>query len=277
MGAHQSMTIDLAPQNPYGLILDAPVIVAPGCGSVLRHPDPQLIGAIATTTAMLRPSHLGHTRWGAVPAGVVFERLPAISYRSLLQSEARRWPRSPIPILLSLAGTADELAHLAEQLETLEGIAGVMIQSDEADPAVAVAAVRSQTPLPLLAVMPHPVMVEASLGAVAGSMVAAGADALVASAYPRGSAVTGDEIVDGFVVGPTLIPWTLRAIGEIVGSVAAPVIALGGVGDARLAQLCISAGASALMIDGALYGDPAAPQLIGAAVQRKIASDAASA
>lgn len=277
MGANPGMTIDLAPHNPYGLTLRSPVIVAAGCASVLRHPDPQLLGAIVTTTAMLRAPHLSPTRWGAVPAGVVFERLPTISFRSLIQAEAKRWPRSPIPILLSIAGAADELAHMAAQLETLEGIAGVVVQTDDSAASHAIAAVRSQTPLPLLAVIPHAVTLESGPGALATELVAAGADALIASAYPRGSAVTGEDMVDGFVVGPTLIPWTLRALGELSASVTVPLIALGGVGDTRLAQLCLNAGASALMIDGALYGDPAAPHKIGTALQRKIASDAASA
>lgn len=277
MGANPGMTIDLAPHNPYGLTLSSRVIIAAGCASVLRHPDPQLIGAIVTTTAMLRPPHLSQTRWGAVPAGVVFERLPAISFRSLIQAEARRWPRSQIPVLLSIAGTMAELSHMAEQLEMLEGIAGLVVQTDEPEPSRAIAAVRSQTPLPLLAVVPHSVTLESDLGALASELVAAGADALIANAYPRGSAVTGEDMVDGFVVGPTLIPWTLRALAELAASVTVPLIALGGVGDARLGQLCLNAGAAALMIDGALYGDPAAPHKIGTALQRKIASDAASA
>lgn len=277
MGANPGMTIDLAPHNPYGLTLNSPVIVAAGSAGVLRHPDPQLIGAIVTTTAMLRAPHLSQTRWGAVPAGVVFERLPTISFRSLIQAEAKRWPRSPTPILLSITGRTDELAHMATQIETLEGIAGVVVQTDELDPSQAIAAVRSQTPLPLLAVTPHAITTDSSLATIAADLVAAGADALIASAYPRGSAVTGEEMVDGFVVGPTLIPWTLRALGELAASATVPLIALGGVGDARLAQLCLNAGASALMIDGALYGDPAAPHKIGTALQRKIASDAASA
>ncbi|HEX6288488.1 MAG TPA: hypothetical protein VFZ66_04815 [Herpetosiphonaceae bacterium] len=271
------MTIDLAPHNPYGLTLRAPVIVAPNCAAVLRQPDPELIGAITTSTATLRPSYSGQTRWGAVPAGVVFERLPTISFRALVQAEAKRWARSTIPMLLSVYGMADELAHLAAQLETLEGIAGVLVQTDEPDPGLAVAAMRAQTQLPLLAVVPHEVGAQADLGSSTAALVAAGADALVACAYPRGSAVSDDAVVDGVIVGPTLIPWTLRALSEISRSTHVPLIALGGVADARLARLCLGAGAAAVMIDGALYGDPAAPQSIATGLQRSIASDAASA
>jgi dihydroorotate dehydrogenase len=56
-----------------------------------------------------------------------------------------------------------------------------------------------------------------------------------------------------------------------------PLIALGGVADVELARQCLAAGAQALLIDGALYGDPAAAQRIGAALQRNASSEAASA
>ena len=271
------MTIDLAPHNPYGLSLRSPVMIAPGCAGALRHPDPDLIGAIITSTATLRSAGTGQMRWGNVPAGVVFERLPTIGFRSLLQAEAKRWARSSIPVVLSVAGAADELAQIAARLETLEGVAGVMVQPDGTDPVAAVAAVRAQTPLPLLAVVPAVADAQPSVAAIAADLVAAGADALVAAAYPRGSVVIDEALVDGLLVGPTLIPWTLRTITEISATTSVPIVALGGVADARLAWLCLQAGATALLIDGALYGDPAAPQRIASALQRKIASEAASA
>ncbi len=271
------MTIDLAPRNPYGLTLRSSVIIAPGCASALRHPDPDMIGAVATRTALLRPPRFEQTRWGTVPAGVVFDRLPTIGFRSLLQAEAKRWPRSPIPVLLSIAGTVDDLAHMVAQLDMLEGIAGVIVQTEDPDPVAVIAAVRSQTLLPLLAAVPHPMSAQVDLAMIAAELVAAGADGLVACAYGRGSAVTDDTLVDGFVVGPTLLPWTLRALSELARAVSVPLIALGGVADARIARLCLTAGATAVMIDGALYGDPAAPQRIAATLQRMNASDAASA
>jgi dihydroorotate dehydrogenase len=271
------MTIDLAPHNPYGLSLRSPVMIAPGCANALRHPDPEQIGAIVTRTARIRSTGMGQSRWGAVPAGVVFERLATISFRSLVQAEAKRWVRSTIPVVLSLLGAADELAELAAQLETLEGVAGVMVQSDASDPVAAVAAVRAQTPLPLLAVVPRVADAQPGVGVIAAELVAAGADTLVASAYPRGCVVIDGAVVDGLVIGPTLMPWTLQAVADIAATTSVPIVALGGVADARLAQLCLQAGATALLIDGALYGDPAAPQHIATALQRKIASEAASA
>jgi hypothetical protein len=186
--------IDLAPHNPYGLQLRSPVIVAPGCAAASRDLDPTLIGAIATRTATLHTTHsdpnmthgapnmthdapatthgadamthgdpkmthiVTHGRWGVVPAGVVFRRLPTVRFRSLAQAEAKRWARSSIPILLSVTGSADELAVIAAQLETLEAIAGVLIDAHESSGgrAQAVAAVRDQTALPILALLESP-------------------------------------------------------------------------------------------------------------------------
>ena len=144
--------IELAPHNPYGLALRSPVIVAPGCAAPLRDLDPALIGAVATRTAVLHTPPEGRWRWASVPAGIVFEQIPPVRFRALLQAEAKRWRRSPAPVLLSLGGAPDDLAGMTARLEQIEGIAGVIIQSD-AGIVQAVDAARSQTTLPLLTIL----------------------------------------------------------------------------------------------------------------------------
>ncbi len=274
--------IDLAPRNPYGLPLRSPVIVAPGCAVASRDLDPALIGALATRTAVLQVTHeeasvthvhqpLTQARWGVAPASVVFRHLPAVRFRSLAQAEARRWARSPVPIILSVRGSAAELAPIAAQLESCEGIAGVLIDAPESGDgrAKAIAAVRDHSALPIL------VLLESA--AEADALVAAGADALVACAYPRGTGLSQDGPVDGVVVGPATLPRTLATLRQLRLSVDAPLVALGGVADESLAHACLAAGATAVMIDGALYGDPAAPRRIAAGLKRSAANAGASA
>jgi hypothetical protein len=260
--------IDLAPHNPNGLLLRSPVIVAPGCDSALSRDELLVVGAVATRTAMLHSPRIGIVRWSSSPAGVVFERLPTVDLRTLLR-ESRRWTRSPAPILLSLYGTADELSEMVAQLEAVEGIAGLLLEVNEVGIDTAVATVRAQTMLPLLTLLPHGPTIEL----FAAEAVAAGADALVLCSYPL---VTGVSEVpfEGLLVGPALAPVTLQALRQVKASVDVPLVAIGGVADAELAQHYLQAGATAVMVDGALYGDPYAPQRIAAALGDNTAQNA---
>lgn len=278
--------IELAPHNAYGLRLRSPVIIAPGCAGagLPRDLDPALIGAVTTRPAVLDAAREGRVRWGSVPAGVVFERLPTISLRALLQAEARRWLRSSVPVILSLSGTADDLVEMAAQLETVEGIGGLLLHMTGTDQprelAQGLAAIRAQTALPLLPLLPqaqHVYQPEYALDVIAAQFVEAGADALICAAYPLGSTVIDGRLIEGMLIGPTLAPWTLRTLALVSRAVTVPLVALGGVADATLAQQCLDAGATALLIDGALYGDPASAQRIGGALQRDTASAATNA
>jgi NAD(P)H-dependent flavin oxidoreductase YrpB (nitropropane dioxygenase family) len=267
--------IDLAPRNPYGLQLTARVIVAPGCAAPLRDPDPALIGAICTPPTVLHTTHVDHpttrARWAATPAGVVFERLPVARFRKLVQTENKRWLRSPVPVLLTLRGDTAELATMAERLESLEGIAGLMIDARESSErrAEAIAAVRDRTALPILALLE-------SIDEAA-ALHESGADALVARAYPQAGGMSHDGPITGALVGPSLAPHTLHALDQLRLTTDAPLIALGGVADASIAHACLHAGATAVMIDGALYGDPDAPRRIGAGLSPSTANAGASA
>jgi dihydroorotate dehydrogenase (NAD+) catalytic subunit len=255
--------IDLAPHNPYGLTLASPVIVAPGCVMSWRELDPALVGAAATRVAIAHGVDERPIRWGAVPAGVVIERLPTIRLRTLLQGEASRWTRATVPVLLTLRGTPDELAEMSDRLEPLESLAGLIVQPVGSSEACAdgVAAVRDRTALPILVLLP-PVIEAPNIAAI----VEADADALIVGAYPSAAASTGDALVEGSLIGPALAPWTLHALHKTRSATDVPLIALGGIASADVARHCLAAGASALMIDGALHGDPMLPQRIAAAL-----------
>ncbi len=261
MGANQGV-IELAPTNVNGLPITTPVIVAPGCSGALRWSASEQIGAVATDVAVLASPRTGPARLGLTPAGIVFERLPSIKFDALLRSERRRWSRSPVPILLTLRGTADDLIEMATRLETVEGVAGLVLLVRDLFVDQAVALVRGVTTLPLLQVLPFTPQIDE----VAVAVVAAGADALVLCGYPPAAAPSGDEIVSGLLVGPALAPWTLRALELVKHAVDVPLIAWGGVADAAITRQCLRAGASAVMIDGALYGDPFAVQRVASTI-----------
>ena len=252
--------IELAPHNPYGLALQSPVVVAPGCAAPLRDLASAHLGAIVTPTAVVHPPYPGKARFVSVPAGVVFERLPVMRLRTLLQTEAKRWARLPLPVLLSLQGTADELADIVALLESFDTLAGLVLTVQVEQAPIGVTAVRDQTALPILVMLP------AGASELAAECVAAGADALIVQAYPEVSAVAGDEVFEGRLVGPTLAPHTLYALRKVAAQVAVPLLAFGGVADERIARECLEAGATGLLVDSALYGDPFAPQRIGSAL-----------
>jgi dihydroorotate dehydrogenase len=197
---------------------------------------------------------------------VVFERLPQTPFDALLRAERKRWARSPVPVLLTLRGTPDELAEMVERLEAVEGIAGLVLLAVGQATVDAVAAVRAVTTLPVLPVVGH----SAQSTEDAAAAVAAGADALVLCSYPLGAAQVGEELISGLLVGPALLPWTLRALQQAKRAVDVPLVAWGGVADAAAARACLAAGASAVMVDGALYGDPFAAERIAQVVASEV-------
>lgn len=253
--------IELAPRNPYGLALQSPVVVAPGCAAPLRDLASAHLGAIVTSTAVLHAPASGKARFVGVPAGIVFERLPVMRLRTLLQNEAKRWARLPLPVLLNLQGTADELAEMVALLESFDMLAGLVLTVHVEQAHIAVTAVRDQTALPVLVMLP------AGAAELATECVAAGADALIVQAYPEVSAVAGDEVFEGRLVGPTLAPHTLYALRKVAAQVEVPLLAFGGVADERIAGECLEAGAAGILVDGALYGDPFAPLRISSALR----------
>nr|WP_081752545.1 nitronate monooxygenase [Kallotenue papyrolyticum] len=267
--------IELAPHNPNGLALRTPVIIAPGCAAALPDPDPALIGAIATQRATFgtpqSAAAIPPPRWGELPAGLVLARLPMLPLRRLLQSEARRWTRLPLPVLVSLCGTAAELVAMVAQLDEVEGPAAVIVEVDAppAEQAAALAALRAQTLLPLLAHCDVPEQ--------AAALVHAGADALIVAGYPRGCGLAGEELVEGVILGPATVGRTLLLLRHTRAQVAVPLVALGGIADARLARACLQAGASAVMIDAAFFGMPDAPRRIALELSRNMANAADSA
>jgi dihydroorotate dehydrogenase len=250
MSEGQGEPIDLAPQNPYSLIVRSPVLIAPGCD--LREFHAEGAGATATRMATLHTRRDAPPRFAPSPAGLIVSELPTIGIRTLLKEEGRRWERSRIPVVASLQGTADECAEMAAMLESVEGVAGLLLNAEE-EAARVVAFVRRQTPRPIIALLPS----NGEIGVVGPEVAAAGADALVVAAAPR-AAAGGAGAVEGYLLGPAVFPRTLQGILDLRRVTDVPIIALGGIATAEFAQVALDAGASAVMIDAARWGDPGA-------------------
>jgi dihydroorotate dehydrogenase len=249
--------IDLAPGNPYSLVLDSPVLMAPGCA--VRDLPMDRLGAFVTRIATRHTRHESALRVAPTPAGLVVTSFPTVSIRTLLKEDARQWERSQLPVIVSLQGDPDDLAEMAAMLENVENVAGVLLIPEMRSVAAA-AAVRQVTQRPIL------IMLEpgTDLPAVAQQTIAAGADALVVAAPVQ--AAGGPDLLEGWLLGPATLPLTLLALRAVRAVVAAPLIALGGIANAEHAHQALASGATALMIDAARWGEPHAPAIIAQAL-----------
>ena len=269
--------IDLAPHNPYGLMLRLPVLTAAGCFGYgveyARLADIAGIGAIVTRSTTLhsrrvaRPPQLIETPAGLLAVGA----WPNPGLARVIERHAPIWASWDTPVLLSVAGTtADEFAAFAAALEGIEGIAGLELNlTGHADTAArVVAATRAATQLPLLAKLPYLEGNRQALAELARSVADAGADAIVAIGSPRGMAIDpqSGERVEGWLSGPALRPLALALVADLAAAVSVPLIGCGGIASVEDARQFLAAGALAVQVGAALLVDPGAVARIGAAL-----------
>jgi dihydroorotate dehydrogenase (NAD+) catalytic subunit len=248
--------LDLAPHNPYGLAIGAPLLPAPGCA--VRDADLSRYGAVVSRTATLHTRHDPVPRFAPHAGGLVVSALPTVGLRTLLKEETKRWERLTQPVIVSLRGDRDELGEMTARLENYD-IAGVLLEA-EGDAVDALKVVRAETPRPILFLLQFE---QASL-ATAQALASAGADALVVATPPRAAAPTGDGW-DGFLIGPAVFPLVLQALRDLQ-DLDVPLVALGGIASPDAARAALAAGASAVMLDAARWGNLVAPTLIADAL-----------
>lgn len=261
--------LDLAPGNPNGLELAAPLIAAAGClGYGLEHGRAfrlEGLGALVTPTTSLNGRRGAPPRIWETPAGIVHNGAWADRGLEYVLSRCEPvWRTWPTRVLLSIAADARSALVIAGRLESVEAIAGLEVTGDGADLLATVEALRPVTLLPILAKLPADAPQPAEL---ARMLVAAGADTLVVAGPPRACAVDAHSgaIQEGVLCGPAWQPIALRLLHEVLGAVEAPVVASGGIGDADAAQQAIGAGARAVQIGSALLG---APHIVAEIAQR---------
>jgi dihydroorotate dehydrogenase (NAD+) catalytic subunit len=275
-GSQSETMIDLAPNNPYGLTVNSPVLTAAGCFGYgveyARMVDLTRIGAIVTRSTALhgrrvtRPPRILETPAGLLAVGA----WPTPSISRVVERYAPAWAAWTTPVLLSITGESpEEYAAVAAALEGIEGIAGVELNlaAHAGEAAKIVAATRAATQLPLLAKLPA---LTAGLAELAQAVAGTGADAITVIASPRGTAIDpqSGERVDGWLSGPALRPLALALVAEVAAAVEVPVVGCGGIASAEDARQFLAAGATAVQVGAALLADPWAAVRIAEALPR---------
>ncbi len=258
--------IELAPQNKRGFALASPLMAGSGAVGFGDAWPPgvtaRLVGAVVTAPVS----------WGAqrgpvqprlaeIPGGFLLnmgEQNPG--FRRLLQTVGQEWPRLGAPLVLALApADPGDWARLAGAAEDLPGIAALELHLPEeagsGEVRAAVAGVRHETTLPLLAKLP-----DGRAAAWAEACVAAGADALVVGMPPVAAWPAGDGAwVEAPVSGPAAFPFTLRALRRVAAlGLDLPLVAAGGITSTEEAARCLELGAAAVQVCSLLWTDPAA-------------------
>jgi dihydroorotate dehydrogenase (NAD+) catalytic subunit len=257
--------VDLAPDHKTGLTLANPVMPAAGCfgfgTQYARLVEVEALGAVVVGPLTVRPRQGAEPpRTVPIPGGVLLHTgLANPGIAAAVRRYARTWARSPVPVIVHVAGTSPaEAASGCQRLWSVEAVAAIELGlPDTADPDEASAIVQAAH-----TVARQPLIVRLPLAwadALCEAAVAAGADALTVAAPPRGTAwhaPTG-RFVTGRLYGPFVLPLALRALRRVAELVLVPLIGCGGIHSAEDARAFLHAGAAAIQVDGALWRDPA--------------------
>ncbi len=255
--------IDLAPAHKRGLALNSPLLNAAGLlGFADEYAgliDFARLGAFVTNPITFRartPARGAHVR--EFDGGLLLHTgLPNPGLRGAVRQYARKWARLACPVLVHVAATTpDEVAACVERLEALENVAGVELglrdDVTDAEAAEAVAAAASLGSLPVLVRLP--LLAAARL---APAVQGAGPQALVVGAPPRGTLPLPEGgLLTGRLYGPGVFPLALRAVQEVHGETALPLVGAGGVGSLEQARAMLGAGAAAVQVGAAAWRDP---------------------
>ncbi|MEK7354487.1 MAG: dihydroorotate dehydrogenase [Chloroflexota bacterium] len=291
------ISVQLAPKNRRGLLLANPVMTASGTCGYGTEPghlfDIQKLGALVCKGTTLEPKEGNpQPRLAETASGMLNSiGLENIGVKALIKDKAPVWAGWPVrrpdgigtmaggrlPVIVNIAGeTIEDYARLAEQLDGVAGVSGLEVNIScpnvkaggaefGADPVLAAevtAAVRKATTLPVLVKLtPN----TADITKVARAVAGAGADALTVINTLKGIAIDIGKRrpvlgnITGGLSGPAIKPVALYMVYQVAGAVKIPVIGCGGITTAEDAIEFIMAGASAIEVGTAGFGNPRAP------------------
>lgn len=277
-----NLTIELAPKNKKGLLLENPVMTASGTfGYGMEYSqlfDIQQLGAIICKGTTLEPREGNpQPRLVETASGVINSiGLQNIGVKALIKEKAPVWAGWRVPVIVNIAGdTIEEYWKLARELDGVAGISGIEVNIScpnvkcggaafgaNAESATQVTrAVRSTTSLPIM------VKLTPNAGDIAGvarAVAAAGADAISLINSYKGMAINigtrrpAIGNITGGLSGPAIKPLALALVYEVAGAVNVPVIGCGGIATAGDALEFIMAGASAVQVGSATFANPRA-------------------
>jgi dihydroorotate dehydrogenase len=222
--------------------------------------DLALLGAFFTNPVSLAPRAPAENRCLLpFPGGFLLHTgLPNPGLRAVIREYAARWARSPIPVIVSLlANQPDEVARMVRRLETVEGVMGVEIGiPPNAAPELAVSlCLAAQGELPAIPCLPPERIADL------GPRLKAAGVGMISLAAPHGAlpGAHGGRWVRGRLYGPGLLPAALLALAE-ASALGFQVIASGGIFCRADADAMLAAGAAAVQVDAAFWGEGFTPR-----------------
>ena len=259
------MAIEITRPGKYSLIVSTPVMPAAGtlgfADSYRAMIDYQKLGALVTNPVTLDAwNPAAGTRMIPLDAGILLHTgLPNPGLSKVIRRYRKTWAKLPIPVILHLVGTsAQHLEEASRLIDEVDEIAAVELGlSDDLGEADALALVRAAATMekPLLVRLPF-----YECYALALPVAEAGADALVLTAAPRGTArdTHSGRLVSGRIYGPLIKPMILRLVGRLRREIPeeVPIIGSGGIHSPGDARDYIDAGAVAVQVDTATWSQP---------------------
>jgi len=264
----------------------SPVLTASGCSAFGQELEPFVdlgaIGAVVTKSVQLQPRSGRPTpRMAETPSGMLNSiGLQGPGIDGLLADELPWLARRGARAFVSIAGTrVEHFAELATRLRGAPGVLGLEVNIScpnvesrgevfACDPLAAVrvvAAVRAGTPpgIPVLAKLSPDVT---DIVAVARACVEAGADGLTLINTLLGLVIDPDTLrpalggITGGLSGPAIRPVAVRCVWQVHAALPdVPILGAGGIQTGLDALQFVLAGASAVSVGTAVFGDPSAP------------------
>jgi len=268
--------------------IPSPVLTASGCAAAGRELEPFLdltaLGAVVTKSVQLRARSGRPTpRMAETPSGMLNSiGLQGPGIDTFLNTDLPWLAARGIRAMVSIAGgSVPEYAELASRLRDAEGMIalevniscpnvesrGEVFACDPAAAAAVLAAVRVADPgVPVYAKLSPDVT---DIVSVARACVDAGADGISAINTLLGLIIDPDTMrpllaaETGGLSGPAIRPVALRCVWQIHRALpATPLLGVGGITSGADAWQFLLAGASAVSVGTAVFGDPSAPERI---------------
>jgi len=241
------------------LVMRAPVVNAAGflgCDAGARASfDFTRLGVYLTPPLSLLPRAAAHgPRVRTFPGGFLLHTgLPNRGLRAAIRQDRRHWAGMPCPVIVHLIlRSAAEASEMVRWLEPVEEVCALELGLGEADAAQAASLVAACVgELPLIAHLPLGAPTSVFAAAIAG-----GAQAVSIGA-PRGALPGRDGApVHGRIYGPAVFPLAMQAVAVLNEQLNVPILAAGGVYRGDQVAALLSAGASAVQLDGVLWTTP---------------------
>lgn len=277
------MTVNLAPNHKYGLVLPSSVMPAAGMigyGEIYRDLiDLSALGAVVTHPLSLRPRRAARGARVALHGHhvLIHTGWPNPGLRRAIRRYGEIWSRCPVPVIVHLlATTPDDVGRATARLSSVEGVAGIEMgfaSNTSRDEILAlVAAAKFESTLPLIAKVPADRVRD-----LVPALVDEGVNALTLTAPPRAVSPLYQEddplptrYLRGRLYGPARFPVLLDVLASWASELPVPIVACGGISNAREALACLALGAEAVQIEACLWRDPTILTTIAAALAQPV-------